>query len=38
MIIQIKHFHNSLNTVLILATGREFLCAKRTQFSLTFTE
>ena len=38
MKIRFKHFHDSLNIVLILATDSEFFCAKRVQFSLTFTE
>ena len=35
---QLKHFHDSLNIVVILAPGREFFCAKYGQFPLTFTE
>ena len=33
-----KHFHDSLNFVLILTPGCEFFCAKCVQFPLTFTE
>ena len=32
MIIQSKNFHDSLKIVFILATGRQFFCAKRIQF------
>ena len=35
---QFKHFHDSLNIVVILAPGCEFLSAKCAQFSVTFTE
>ena len=38
MIIQFKHFHDSLNIVLNSAPGREFFCAKYVQFPLEFTE
>ena len=38
MIKRFKHFHDSLNTVLILAPGREFFYAKCVQFPLTFME
>ena len=37
MIITLKYFHDSLNIVVVLAPGREFLSAKRAQFPLTFT-
>ena len=33
-----KHFHDSLNIVVILARGRKFVSAKCAQFHLTFTE
>ena len=36
MILRFKHFHDSLNIVLILPSGREFFCTKYVQFSLTF--
>ena len=36
MIIQFKHFHDSLNIELTLALGCEFLSAKFVQFPLTF--
>ena len=38
MIKRLKHFHVSLNIVLILAPGYEFFCAKYGQFPLTFME
>ena len=38
MIMRLKYFHDSLNIVVILAPGREFLSDKCAQFSLTFTE
>ena len=38
MIIQIKHFYDSLNNVVILTPGHEFFSAKYDQFSLTSTE
>ena len=38
MIKQLKHFHDSLNIVVMLAPGRELPSAKCAQFSLTFTE
>ena len=34
----IKHFHDSLDIVVMLAPSRELLFAKCAQFSLTFTE
>ena len=34
----IKHFHDSLNFVLILAPSYEFFFPKSVQFSLKFTE
>ena len=37
MVIRFKCFHDSLNTVLILALGREFFCIKCAQLPLTFT-
>ena len=36
--ITIKYFNNSINIVVILAPGHEFLSAKCVQFPLTFTE
>ena len=40
MITRFKHFHDSLNIVVILARGRgrEFFSAKCDQFPLTFIE
>ena len=38
MIIQLKHFYDSLNIIVTLAPGREFFFAKCEQFLLTFTE
>ena len=38
MIIGLKHFHNSLKTVVTLTPGREFFQAKYAQFPLRFTE
>ena len=38
MIMQLKHFHDSLNIVVILARGREVVSAKCVQFLLRFTE
>ena len=38
MIIGLKHFHNSLKTVVVLAPVREFFPAKYAQFPLRFTE
>ena len=38
MVIRLKYFNVSLNIILILGPGREFLCVKCDQFALTFTE
>ena len=38
MIKRLKHFHDGLNIVEVLAPGREFFSAKCAQFPLTFTE
>ena len=38
MIIRLKHFHDSLNTVVILTPGHEFFSAKCAQLSLALTE
>ena len=38
MIIGLKHFQNSLKTVVVLAPVREFFPAKYAQFPLRFTE
>ena len=38
MIIPLKHFHDSLNIVGILAPGREYFFATCAQFPLTFTK
>ena len=38
MIIRLKHFHNSLNIVIILAPGRKVFPTKYVQFPLTSTE
>ena len=38
MIKQSKYFYDSLNIVVILATGCEFSSAKYAKFHLTFTE
>ena len=38
MIIQLKHFHDSLNLLRVLARGRELFSAKCGQFILTFME
>ena len=38
MIIQLKHFHYSLNIVQILAPDREFFSPKYVQLPLIFTE
>ena len=38
MIIGLKHFHNSLKTVVTLTPGRELFQAKYVQFPLRFTE
>ena len=38
MIIPLKHFHDSLNIVVILARGHEFFPAICDQFPLAFTE
>ena len=38
MITRLKYFYDTLNTVVILAPGRELFSAKCTQFPLTFTE
>ena len=37
MIMQLKHFHDILNTAVILVRGREVVFTKCTQFTLTFT-
>ena len=37
MIIRLKYFHDDLNTVVIIALGREFYSAKCAQVLLTFT-
>ena len=38
MIIKIKHFHDSLNIIVILARDRDVVSAKCAQFPLTFME
>ena len=38
MIIRSKYFHDNLNIVVILATGREFFSAKCAQFPLISAE
>ena len=38
MIIRFKHFNDRLNTVLILAPGREYFCAKYVQFPFILVE
>ena len=38
MIIRLKHFHDTINIVVILDPGHEFLIAKCAQFPLTFME
>ena len=38
MIIRLEHFRDSLNIVMILAPGHEFISAKGAQFPLTFME
>ena len=38
MIIRLKCFHDSVNIVVILATGHEHLSYKCAPFPLTFTE
>ena len=38
MITRLKCFHDSVNTVVISATGREHLSYKCAPFPLTFTE
>ena len=37
MIIRLKYFHDDLNTVVIIALGREFYSTKCAQVLLTFT-
>ena len=38
MMIQLRYFHDSLNIVVTLASGRELFSAKYVRFPLTFTE
>ena len=38
MIVKLKHFHGSLNNVMILAPGREVFSTKCAQFPLIFME
>ena len=38
MIMRFKHFHDSLNIVLILAPGCKLLSAKCVEFPLPFTD
>ena len=38
MIMQFKNFYDSLNTAVILASGRKFFSTKCAQFSLTHRE
>ena len=38
MIIRLKYFHDSVNTVAILAASREILSTKCVQFFLTVTK
>ena len=38
MIIRLKHFYDSLNTVMAVAPGCKFFSSKFVQFPLLFTE